>query len=148
MDKEKIVSELNSLITKNYDAEEGYKKVADKSDNPVLRSYYLNKSSNRYTYGHQIKDLIADLGGEVEKGTSAAGDLHRTWIDLKALFSFHIEEALLEEVERGEAASLHDYDEFLKLEDLPTNVRRVISYQRHNIARSLRQADKLEDQVD
>lgn len=147
MNREKIISGLNDLLAKNYDAERGYNNAAQKSDNPVLKSFYRSKASNRYSYGHQIKDILTYMDAEIDKGTSLAGDLHNAWINFRNIFSINTEEAILDEVERGEEASLHEYDEFLKNRDLPERVRQVITYQRNNIARALNKVDMFEEQM-
>lgn len=147
MNREKIISGLNDLLAKNYDAERGYNNAAQKSDNPVLKSFYRSKASNRYSYGHQIKDILTYMDADIDKGTSFTGDLHNAWINFRNIFSINTEEAILDEVERGEEASLHEYDEFLKNRDLPERVRQVITYQRNNIARALNKVDMFEEQM-
>ena len=59
MDNEKIVNILNELLTKNYDAERGYKEAAEKVQNISLKGYFENQSKNRYDFGHEIKSLIS-----------------------------------------------------------------------------------------
>lgn len=147
MNKEKVISGLNDLLAKNYDAERGYNNAAQKSENPVLKSFYRSKASNRYSYGHQIKDILSSMNAEIDEGTSLKGDLHNAWINFRNIFSFDTEEAILDEVERGEEASLNEYDQFLKNNDLSVEVRQVITYQRNNIARALNKVDMLEDQI-
>ena len=147
MNKENIISGLNDLLAKNYDAERGYNNAAQKTDNPILKSFYRSKASNRYSYGHQIKDILRGMGAEIDKGTSIAGDLHNAWINFRNIFSFNTEEAILDEVERGEEASLNEYDDFLENNEVSDQIRQVITYQRNNIARALNKVDMFEDQI-
>lgn len=145
---EELIEGLNELLEKTYDAEKGYKQAYENSDNTRLKAFFKEKSDQRYKYGHQLKEEIRKLGGEVEKGGSVAGSLHRTWIDIKAALSFDTEESILEECERGEKASLKEYDEFLKEHTIPTSTRSVIVNQRNGIAKALKDVDMLEEQFD
>lgn len=148
MDNKKIVSGLNDLLTKNYDAETGFKEAADNTDDASLKSFFFNRANQRYNFGHEIKKLIATLGGTPDKGTSLKGDLHRAWFKLKEMFALNSEEALLEEVERGEKASLNEYNEFLEKNNLPLNIQKAISGQRDLIKMTLEKADLLEEVYD
>ncbi|GAB5553933.1 MAG: PA2169 family four-helix-bundle protein [Saprospiraceae bacterium] len=145
MDNSKIVDGLNDLLTKNYDAETGFKEAADNTKDAKLKSFFFNRANQRYNFGHEIKKLIATLGGTPDKGTSVKGDLHRAWFKLREMFALNSEEALLEEVERGEEACLKEYNEFLENYDLPANIYKAIEEQRNLIKLTLDKADLLED---
>ena len=148
MDTKRIVEGLNDLLAKNYDAEKGFKEAAEKTENPVFKSLYRNKSSQRYSFGHEIKEMINEMNGEVDKGTSVAGDAHRAWMNFRNFFSNNNEESLLEEIERGEQAALKDYDQFLNMEEnMPHRVKSAISRQRNSVARTLNKMEALEQQV-
>lgn len=114
MKNSEVIDVLNNLIAKNYDAEEGYKEVAEMTDNPSLKAYLYSRSQQRYDFGHEIKAEIKRLGGEVDKGTTVLADMHRAWIKLKDVFSTNDEIALLAEAERGEENALEEYDEAIK----------------------------------
>ncbi len=63
---------------------------------------------------------------------------HQIWITVKdSLTPDHDGEEVLEECIRGEKAALEEYDEKLKCDELPTDVRLLISSQRSAIASSL-----------
>jgi len=147
MNESKIISGLNNLLAKNYDSERGYKTAAEKTNNQVLAAYFRGKASNRYTYGHQIKDILKEMGGDIDKGTSISGDLHNTWINVKAFFTGNSDESILDEVETGEEACVEEYNDFLSIPDLPDSIRRIVSYQKHNIVRAMRKAEQLEDSI-
>lgn len=145
MSNEAIVRELNHLLTRNYDSEKGYTILKNESKHPLLRAYFQEKIAHRYHYGHQIKDLIRGLDGEVDKGGSIEGGLHRTWLDIKAYATGNDEEALLEEVERGEKVYLGAYDKFLELPDLPDHIRNIIERQRQSVKITLGDVEQLEE---
>ena len=148
MDNKKIVEGLNDLLAKNYDSERGYKNAADKTENSILAAFYRSKASQRYTFGHQIKQHINELGGEPDKGTSVLGDMHNAWINFKTALSFDKEESILDAIEDGEEACIKDYSGFLKMENVPANVRSTIAQQKMQVSNALRKVEAFENQFD
>ena len=148
MENSKLVEGLNELLENNYDSERGYKNAADKSENPMLSAFYRNKASQRYSFGHQIKEHIKELGGTPDKGTSVAGDLHNAWINFRTVLSFDKEEAILDAIEDGEEACVEDYKEFLNMDNIPGSIRSTIGMQKMQVANALRRVEQFEDQLD
>ena len=141
MDKNNIIECLNDLLTKAYDAEQGFKQAAERAEgHPRLVTFFNQQSALRLSFGHDIKQAISRHGGEPDKGSSAAAKAHQVWIALKdALTPEDDGEAILEECIRGERAALEEYDEKLKCSDLPADVHALIVDQRTKIAESLSQ---------
>lgn len=127
------VKSLNKLITTLYDGENGYKESAKNVENTALKTRFLNLAQQRYDFGHAIKPFIKQLGGTVDKGGSLSGDLHRVWMDIKSTVSTQDEEAILEEIVRGEEVALKAYNEVLEQTDLPAAARETITEQRNKI---------------
>lgn len=136
MENDKVVSLLNDLLTKNYDAEKGYKEVAEKTEHGTLRSYFEGQAQNRYDFGHQIKALISKYGGEPNKGTSIAGDLHRTWLAIRDAFT-NGDSAIYAEAIRGEEAFSSEYGEMLTDEILPQDVKDLVQTQKNSVDKAL-----------
>ncbi|WP_312818764.1 ferritin-like domain-containing protein [Kaistella carnis] len=136
MENDKVVSLLNDLLTKNYDAERGYKEAAEKIEHTSLRSYFESQAKNRYDFGHQIKALIAKYGGEPDKGTSIAGDLHRVWISIRDAFT-NGDKAIYDECIRGEEAFSAEYGEMLTDEILPQDVKDLVRTQKDSVDKAL-----------
>lgn len=136
MENEKVVGILNDLLTKNYDAEKGYKEAAEKIENSSLRGYFENQARNRYDFGHELKGLIAKYGGEPDKGTSIAGDLHRAWIAIRDAFSSG-DQAIYDECIRGEESFSAEYGEVLADEVLPLDVRQTVVKQKLSVDTAL-----------
>ena len=127
--QEKMINHLNDLLTKNYDAEAGYKLAADNVDNTDFRSFLEARAQSRYDFGHALKEEITKLGGRPDKGTSVKGDLHRAWMNLKDAFSSG-DSATYSECVRGEEAFVEEYEEFLNdRENLPPSVVELVESQ-------------------
>jgi uncharacterized protein (TIGR02284 family) len=146
---EKVSNRLNDLLTRTYDAEKGYKLAQDKIDNPSIKKFLNERVQQRYNFGHELKDEISNFGQLPEKGGSIKGDLHRTWMNLTATLSGNETERILEEVERGEKASLEEYNDILNDSDvvLPPSTENLLMKQRNAIASALNVSKRYEELV-
>lgn len=136
---------LNDLLEKNYDAEKGFKKAAENARHTGLKSYFSNKAQERYTFGHEIKSELRSFGQEPDKGGSATGAAHRTWMEVKSWFSTDDDEAMLEEAIRGEKASVAEYKDVLKETALPLSTQQLLERQKNAIEHGLVNIKRLED---
>jgi uncharacterized protein (TIGR02284 family) len=144
---EKIANKLNILLEKNYDAEAGYIAAKDNVTDSNLKNFFKNRATNRYDFGHEIKEEIRSFGEEPNKGTSIKGDAHRVWMNLKSTFSKNNEEAILEEAIRGERKALEDYNEILEDKDIPQSTKEILEKHRDKVQLSLRQVTTMESVI-
>ena len=142
---EEVGEKLNDLLEKTYDAEKGFKKAAEHVDNPALKSYFKGKAQQRYDFGHALKSEIKSFGQEFDKGGSLTGKAHRTWMDVKALFSSDDEEAMLEEAIRGEKSAVEEYDDIISDSSLPSSISTLLKNQKQAIENGLSTIKTLED---
>ncbi|MBM1104586.1 PA2169 family four-helix-bundle protein [Aurantibacter crassamenti] len=142
---EVIGNKLNNLLEKTYDAEKGYKKAAENTKHAHLKNYFERKSQERYNFGHELKSEIKTFGQETDKGGSLTGAAHRTWMDVKAMFSADNDESMLEEAIRGEKSSLEEYSDVLNETTLPSSTASILLKQKNIIAGGLNTIKKLED---
>ncbi|MBP2830733.1 PA2169 family four-helix-bundle protein [Aquimarina sp. U1-2] len=142
---EEVGNKLNDLLEKTYDAEKGFKKAAENVDHAGLKNYFNRKAQERYDFGHELKDEIKAFGQEVDKGGSITGSAHRTWMDIKAVFSSDNEESMLEEAIRGEEASIEEYNDVLSETTLPTSTQTILMQQKNRIMEGLSSIRRLED---
>ncbi len=142
---EEIGEKLNDLLENTYDAEKGFKNAADNVEDGNLKRYFAGKAQERYDFGHALKSEIKQFGQKVEKGDSLAGKAHRSWMDLKSLFSSDNEEAMLEESIKGEKKAIEAYDEILKETSLPSSTEALLQQQRNKIDTGLLNIKSLED---
>ncbi|WP_373517269.1 PA2169 family four-helix-bundle protein [Pricia sp.] len=142
---EQVGEKLNDLLEKTYDAERGFKKAADNVEEGHLKRYFAQKAQERYDFGHALKSEIKQFGQEVEKGDSVAGKAHRSWMDIKSLFSSDDEEAMLEEAIKGEKKAIEAYDEVLSESNLPGSTENLLQQQRNKIHTGLINIKSLED---
>lgn len=140
---EEQIEELNEILAKCYDAEKGYKEAADKVEDPKLKSLFREYAQQRYDFGHQIKNEIRSLGGEVDKGDTLAAKAHRVWMDIRSALSGDDESAVLKEAIRGENNALENYND--AIEDMPTtsSAYRLLVDQRNQVRTALNRLEQL-----
>jgi uncharacterized protein (TIGR02284 family) len=126
---EKTSEVLNDLIEINNDRIEGYERAAKETDakDGDLRSIFSEMASESRNYLNELKQLVTSDGKEPAEGTTMRGKIYRAWMDVKATFTGKDRKAILASCEFGEDAAQRAYDAALKEEDLPQNIRQVIS---------------------
>lgn len=146
---EKITNRLNDLLAKTYDAEKGYRTAAEKVDMPSVKKFLSDKVRQRATFAHELKSEIMEYGQLPDQGGTVSGEIHRGWINLKAALSSNQTEKILEEVERGEKASLESFDEILKDREmiLPPSTEQLLTRQRNAIQAALNTSKMYEEIV-
>jgi len=108
---EKLVTVLNDLIEINNDRVTGYNKAADetKDIDVDLKAIFYKMADESRNYLSELKQEVARLGGEPAEGTTNSGKIYRVWMDLKATFTGHDRQSVLESCEFGEDAAQKAY---------------------------------------
>jgi len=139
---------LNDLVETCKDGEEGYREAAKGVQNPEIRSVFDNYSRQRAKFAAELQVEVARIGGTPEKSGSAAGAVHRGWINLKAAVAGGDDHAMLEDAERGEDAAVKAYRDALA-KDLPSDIQAIVRKQydeileAHGVVRGLRDSTAL-----
>lgn len=142
---ETIGNKLNDLLEKTYDAKEGFHKAAENTDHSQLKNYFQRKSQERNGFSQELKAEINTFGEDIDEGGSVSAAAHRTWMDVKAMFSSDNEESMLEESIRGEKAALEEYKAILNETSLPESTQRILLKQKDAISNDLNTIKRLED---
>ncbi|WP_378187482.1 PA2169 family four-helix-bundle protein [Aquimarina sp. W85] len=143
-----IIEVINNLIEKNYDANKGYLKAAEKVDATNLAIYFKENASNRLEFAEMLKNELHTYAehDKIKSDGSTTGTLHRTWMDIKSAFSSDNDEQILEECIRGDKASLAEYEEALETyAELPPRFKRLIQEQITTVRTTLNRIKSLED---
>ena len=127
---QETVEILNDLIEINNDRIKGYEKaIKDIEDDTQLKAIFTEKIGESHQFKLALAKEVEVLGSDEATGTSFSGDLHRTWLDIKAKFTSHSDKSVLEECEFGEDAIKKAYDEALQNENLPAFIKDILSDQ-------------------
>ena len=139
------VNLLQGILEKNYDAEKGYKKAMTDAENPALKNFLQAQALQRSNFATAIDKELRDLGEEPKESGSVTGSLHRAWIDIKSSVAGNDDEAVLEEVIRGEKASVDEYQDAINNNALPPKIDNVLKSQLRDIQGTLSRVKTLED---
>ena len=139
---------LDNLIETLKDGQEGFKQAAESVKNLQLKSLFHEYSRQRAQFVVELRSKAQSPDErESEMSGSAAGALHRGWINLKSALSRGDEHAILAECERGEDSAVEEYKKALD-DGLSPLAQELVSCQfteikaAHDRIRSLRDATK------
>src|SRR5690349_6633020 len=104
-----IASVLNDLIGTSRDDEKGFRTSAEDTKNAELKEIFLKRAEDCAKGAAQLQQLVVQYGGKPEEGGSAAGAMHRGWVNLKSTVTGRDDVAILEECERGEEVAKAKY---------------------------------------
>src|SRR5205807_10158071 len=128
-EEKEITSTINNLIETLKDGQEGFKQAAEGVKDPRLKSLFNEYSQQRSRFATELQSQARSLGEpEPETSSSAAGAVHRSWINLKSAVTRGDDHAILAECERGEDSAVEQYEKAMK-QNLPAPLRDIVSRQ-------------------
>ena len=142
---EKLADRLNDLFQKNHDSEKGFRNAADDVKDERLKTFLKEKAQERYDFKHELSSEIRDFGASPKEGSSVKSDAHRTWMDLKSALSGNKEEAILEEVVRGEKLAVEDYKDAINEKDFPPSTKNMLLKHRNAFQKTIENVKSLEE---
>ena len=147
-EQKEIVSIIDDLIKTLKDGEEGFEQAADGVKDPQLKSLFTEYSRQRSRFVTELQQQVHNLGEpEPETSTSAAGALHRGWINLKAALTRGDDHAILAECERGEDSAVEEFRKALD-NGLSTPLQEILSRQYAEIKSAHDRVRDLRDTAD
>jgi uncharacterized protein (TIGR02284 family) len=127
--QKEIISTVNGLIETLKDGEKGFKEAAEAVKDPQLKSLFQEYSQQRSRFANELRTQAKSFGeSEPEKTSSAAGAMHRAWINLKSAVTSGDDKAILSECERGEDSAVHEFEEAMQ-DGLTSPLRDIVSRQ-------------------
>lgn len=143
---------LNDLIEINNDRIIGYEKAIDelKDGDEDLKTLFAGMIAESRKIRMALGQEVQGLGGEMKSGTATtnSGKIYKAWMDVKAVFTGHNRQTVLNNCEFGEDAAQKAYSIALSDEELPAYLRDMLSQQKqqlkgsHDEIKALRDAEK------
>lgn len=145
-DIQEIESRLKDVVEKNEDSIKGFKKAADHAKELGTKSYFEQKALERKRFNKQLRNATPalELGNKEIEG-STKGAIHRSWMDVKALFSGDNDESMLQEAVRGDKAAIAEYNEVMGHVMVPHRVKEILQEQKEVIQNDLETSEILEN---
>jgi uncharacterized protein (TIGR02284 family) len=131
---------LNDLIEINNDRIVGYEKAADETKglDVDLKAIFYKMADESRKYKSELTLEVNRLGGDpVTDGTTNSGKIYRVWMDVKATFSGHDRQSVLESCEFGEDAAQKAYKAALASDaEMDADTRQLITSQQSSLKTS------------
>lgn len=143
-DIQEIESRLKDVVKKNEDSIIGFEKAVDNAKQMGTKSYFSKRVEERKRFIKQLRNATPalELGNTKIEG-SKKGVVHRSWMDVKALFSEDNDEAMLKEAVRGDKAAIEEYDEVIAHTMVPHRVKEILREQKEMIENDLETSEIL-----
>ena len=130
------------MIESCRDAEHGFVHASELVNNPYLKRRLAEDGAKRAEFVADLTPYAERLGGFAAADGTAAGSIHRRWMDLRSSLSGHDDRAILTEVRRGDTLTLQAF-KTAKQGVLPQAVRDVIERIHDEVLISHRRLDAL-----
>jgi uncharacterized protein (TIGR02284 family) len=126
---------LNDLIQINNDRIKGYQNAIEelKDENNDLRTVFTEMISQSEGIKSDLVNEVKVLGEEAASGTTTSGKIYRAWMDVKAVFTGHDREAILNNCHNGEDAAQKAYQSALDTDGLSADVNVLIAKQKQEL---------------
>jgi uncharacterized protein (TIGR02284 family) len=117
---------LNSLIASTVDSIDGYEESAKAVDTGRFAEQFRSRANERRQIVGQLRSEVSRLGGNPEDDGTIAAGAHRAFLGLKATVTDRDDEAVINEIERGEDHIKAKYEEALQDDKLAPETRSAI----------------------
>lgn len=139
---------IDDLIETLKDGQEGFKQAAETVKDPQLKSLFDEYSRQRARFATELQSEARSMGeSKPETSGSAAGALHRGWINLKSAVTSGDDHAILAECERGEDSAVEEFKKALN-NGLSATAQQIVSRQYAQIREAHDRVKSLRDATD
>jgi len=126
MAENKDVAVLNTLLATLFDSIEGYEKSAADIRDPKIAQMFTSRAQERRQAATGLQQAVRAAGGEPEDEGSVAGAAHRMFLNLKQAVTGSDDQAIVNEVERGEDYLKEKFEAALNNTDLGATARSAV----------------------
>jgi uncharacterized protein (TIGR02284 family) len=140
---------LNDLIQINNDRIAGYQRAIEelREEDSDLKTLFTEMIVQSQRLKAELAQEVQVLGTDAETGTTNSGKIYRAWMDVKAMFTGHDRETVLNNCEFGEDAAQKAYQMALDEENLSAHLRSIVSEQKFDLRGSHDEIKALRDHV-
>ena len=117
---------LNGLIATTIDSVDGYRTSASDVENPRFAELFTARASERSSVAEQLRGEVKRLGGNPEDDGTILAAGHRAFVNLKSAVTGRDDQAIVNEVERGEDHIKAKFEDALKDDSLAPESRTAI----------------------
>jgi uncharacterized protein (TIGR02284 family) len=111
---------LETLTTTLIDSVNGYRDAAQNAEGTRFQEIFRRNADERSRVAEELRAEISRLGGNAPDDGSFLGATHQRFLDLKAAITGRDDQAIVNEVERGEDYLKEKFEAALKADIDPT----------------------------
>lgn len=134
---QKVIDTLNHLIAIAYDGKNGYMNAAESVKEEGIRNSFEHFSQERENYIIQLQQQVIRLGGEAQDNGGPLGALHRTWMDMKSIFTSGDKDAIVNACITGEETAIKEYRDALEEPYITGNIKQLLAEQLRGVESAL-----------
>ena len=146
MDNSHDITVLNTLIRTTLDSHKGFEEACEDSEGQHSQ-FFQQMASERSQVASQLQAQVAALGGDPEDDSSFTAAAHRGFMNLKQAVMGDSDEAVIEEVERGEDYLKAKYEAALQDGELSPQTRQLIEQAYQSVRKGHDTASALKHQM-
>ncbi len=146
MNTTELKEKLNKIIEICEDGYKGYATAADNLQNSDLTTLFGRLSQQRKLFAEELRNDVREYGIELNESGSVKGFFHRTWLSAKAVFSFDVDDSVINSSLTGEKEAKDVYTETITM-DMPAALRERLTNQLNLIKGAINQLHELETLV-
>lgn len=121
-----LAGHLQDLLDRNYDAEKGYKKAMEHTDNVSLKHFLREQAAIRNHFGTEIDKRLHQLNEHPKLGRNGFGNLYKFWSNFISSFNRRDDEAILSELIRTEKNAIRIYEDKMKKFHFPPDIKEML----------------------
>ena len=148
MDNAHDISVLNTLIKTTIDSARGFAEAAEEDEHAQHSQFFSQMADERSQCVMQLQAQVTALGGEPEDSSSFTAAAHRSFMDLKQAVMGNSDEAIVEEVERGEDYLKAKYEAALEDSELSPATRQIIEQAYQSVRKGHDTASAMKHQME
>lgn len=144
-------SVIEDLVETLEDGRRGFSEAAEKlreDGHTELAEQMREFSDQRARFSNELREMARSAGAELDEEGSAAGALHRGWMDLKAALTGDDPHAILAAAEAGEDHAVGEYEDALEDDGLSGEFRDLVVKQADEVRGAHDRVRDLRDQFD
>ena len=139
---------LNTLIATLIDSINGYEDAAANSEGGKFQELFRSRASERQQVVEDLRAEVRRLGGNPEDDGSFMGKTHQRFLDLKAAITGRDDQAIINEVERGEDYLKEKFETALNSDELTGDSRAVVEKAYQSVRAGHDQMSQLKHSLD
>ena len=147
MDSSHDITVLNTLIRTTLDSYKGFDDACEDSEGPQSQ-FFRQMAQERSQVASQLQAQVRALGGDPEDDSSFTAAAHRGFMDLKQAVMGDSDEAVVEEVERGEDYLKTKYEAALQDGELSAATRQAIEQAYESVRKGHDTASAMKHQME